>query len=107
MEPSTRVPIFSVPRVVPKEVDLHGAAEVLNAVEKAAMLVGAADSATTVCLNPGARESYPAAASPADFALRQNQIVTDPERITIAITKKHSLKAITNEDSCTALCSVL
>jgi hypothetical protein len=38
------------------------------------------------------RENYPAAASPADFALRQNQTATDPERITIAITKKHSLK---------------
>ena len=32
---------FSVPRVVPKEVDLHRAAEVLNAGEKVAMLVGA------------------------------------------------------------------
>ena len=32
---------FTVPRVVPKEVDLHRAAEVLNAGEKVAMLVGA------------------------------------------------------------------
>ena len=32
---------FTVPRVVPKEVDLHRAAEVLNAGDKVAMLVGA------------------------------------------------------------------
>ena len=32
---------FTVPRVVPKEVDLHRAAEVLNAGNKVAMLVGA------------------------------------------------------------------
>jgi hypothetical protein len=50
---------------------------------------------------------YPAAPSPAGFALRQNQTATDPERMTNAITKKHSLKAITNEDSWTALCSIL
>jgi hypothetical protein len=52
-------------------------------------------------------DGYPGAPSPAGFALRQNQTAIDPQRMTNAITKKHSLKAITNEDSWTALCTIL